>query len=153
MSVEQNKAIVRRVFAEAFERGNLAVIDETVADDGTDRQHPDVPSFRGHLKEVIQAMREAFPDLRWEINQVVGEGDWVALHSFMIGTHNGALRPPLGPRVIPPTGRSVRVAHMHMIRFAGGQNSELWHVMDTLGMMLQLGILPGAPAQAGASVG
>jgi hypothetical protein len=49
--------------------------------------------------------------------------------------------------------RSKRSPLQRRIRFAGGQNSELWHVMDTLGMMLQLGILPGAPAQAGASAG
>ena len=151
MTVEQNKAIARRTFDEAFVRGNMAVIDETVADGGTDRQHPDEPSFRAHLKAVIGATREAFPDLRWEIDQVIGEGDWVALHSFMIGTHDGSLRPPLGPRVIPATGRSVRVPHLHMIRFVEGQSHELWHVMDTLGMMLQLGVLPGAPAPAAAS--
>ncbi|MFZ0217461.1 MAG: ester cyclase [Candidatus Dormiibacterota bacterium] len=148
MSVERNKAIARRVFEDAFAGGDLAVLDETLADDTRDRQHPDEPSFRVHLKAVVTAMREAFPDLRWEINQMVGEGEWVALHSFMIGTHNGNLGPPLSPRVIAPTGRPVRVAHLHMIRF--GPESELLHVMDTLGMLLQLGVFPGAPAPTGA---
>ncbi len=149
MPVEQNKASVRRVFEEAFVRGNLAVLDETVSDEVKDRQHPDEPSFRAHLKAVITATREAFPDLRWEINQLIGEGEWVALHSFMIGTHNGNLGPPLSPRTIPPTGRSVRVAHMHMIRSPEGQNGDLWHIMDALGMLSQLGILPGALGRPG----
>ncbi len=151
MSVEQNKANVRRVFEEAFVRGNLAILDEGVSDEVKDQQHPDEPSFRVHLKAVIVAMREAFPDLQWDINQLIGEGDWVALHSFMSGTHKGNLGPPLSPRIIPPTGRSVRVAHMHMIRSPEGEAGELWHIMDTLGLLSQLGVLPGSPAPAGAS--
>ena len=53
------------------------------------------------------------------------------------------------PYVIPPTGRQVRVAHMHMIRFEHGQNSELWHVMDTIAMLGQLGLLPAPEAGIG----
>src|SRR6478752_377892 len=151
MSVEQQKALVRRVFEEAFNQGELAVIDETVALDGVDHQQPDEPSFREHLKDVVRAMREAFPDLHFEIVQLIAEGEWVASYSIMSGTQTGALRPPLlpfgGPMLIPPTGRQVRVPHMHMIRFEDGQNTELWHVLDTMAMLSQLGLLP-APGTA-----
>jgi len=153
MSVEQQKALVRRVFEEAFNQGELAVIDETVALDGVDHQQPDEPSFREHLKDVVRAMREAFPDLHFEIVQMIGEGEWVASYSVMTGTQTGALRPPLlpvgGPMMIPPTGRRVRVPHMHMIRFKGGQNTELWHVMDTIAMLGQLGLLPAPDVAVG----
>ena len=153
MSVEQQKVLVRRVFEEAFNQGELAVIDEAIAPGGVDHQHPDEPSFREHLKDVVQAMREAFPDLHFEIVQMLGEGEWVASYSVMTGTQTGPLRPPLlpagGPMLIPPTGRPVRVAHMHMIRFEHGQNSELWHVMDTIAMLGQLGLLPAPEAAAG----
>lgn len=80
---------------------------------------------------------------------LIGEGEWVALHSFMTGTHQGDLRPPLllpgGPSVVPATGRPIKVAHMHLIRCEGEQGPELWHVMDTMTMALmgQLGLLPG----------
>jgi predicted ester cyclase len=152
MIVEQQKARVRRVFEEAFNQGELDVIDETIAVDGVDHQQPDEPSFREHLKEVVRAMREAFPDLHFEIVQMLGEGEWVATYTVMTGTQTGALRPPLlpsgGPAMIPPTGRPVRVAHMHMIRFEGGQNTELWHVMDTIAMLGQLGLLPAPEAAA-----
>jgi predicted ester cyclase len=146
MNVEQQKVLVRRVFDEAFNQGELDVIDEVVASGGVDHQHPDELSFREHLKDVVRAMREAFPDLHFEIVQMLGEGEWVASYSVMTGTQTGALRPPLlpagGPMLIPPTGRPVRVPHMHMIRFEGGQNTELWHVMDTIAMLGQLGLLP-----------
>lgn len=149
MTAEQNKEMARRTFEEGFNGGDLGVIDETVGI-GVDHQHPGEASFAGHLKDVITAMRTAFPDLHFEINQMIAEGEWVSCHSFMTGTHDGNLRAPLlpqdGPPVIPPTGRSVKVAHMHMIRFVDGKSVELWHVMDTLTMLGQLGLLPGRSA-------
>jgi predicted ester cyclase len=151
MTVEQNKTVVRRTFEEGFNRGDLTVIDEGVGI-GVDHQHPDEASFAEHLKDVIRAMRTAFPDLRFEIDQMIGEGEWVSCHSFMTGTHTGDLRAPLlpkdGPPVISPTGRSVKVAHMHMIRCVDGKTVELWHVMDTLTMLGQLGLLPGRSVAA-----
>lgn len=154
MTVEHNKRLVLRVFEEAFNQGNLDVIDEAIAADGVDHQHPDEPSFTEHLKDVVTAMRTAFPDLHFEVTQVVAEGDWVATYSVMTGTNTGELRrplilPPGVPDALPPTGRPIRVPHMHMMHFAGGRNTELLHLMDTMTMAGQLGLLPGgAPAAA-----
>lgn len=152
MSIDQNKRAAQRVFEEAFNRGQLAVIDEVVAGDAIDYQHPDDLSFRAHLKQVVVAMRTAFPDLHFAITQLIGEGDWVALHSVMTGTHTGELRTPLlppGAPAVAPTGRSVRVVHMHMIRFKHGHSSELLHLMDTMAMVGQLGLTPPPTAQQG----
>jgi predicted ester cyclase len=78
---------------------------------------------------------------------MIGEGDWVALHSVMTGTNTGPLTAPLvpgeGPPHIPATGRAVRVPHMHMIRMENGQGVELLHLMDTFAMLMQLGLIPG----------
>lgn len=146
MTVEQNKRVVARVMEEAFNQGRLEVIDETVSEFGKDWQHPDEPSFPEHLKSVIVALRTAFPDLHFAITEMIGEGEWVAMHSVMTGTHTGELRrpvlPPDGPPVLPPTGRSIRVPHMHLIRLQGGEGTELWHLMDSLTMLGQLGLLP-----------
>ena len=154
MTVEQNKRLVARVFTEAFNQGQFDVIDDVVADNGVDHQHPNEPSFAQHLKEVATAMRTAFPDLHFQITEMIGEGEWVAVHSVMTGTNTGELRrplmlPPQAPPALPPTGRPVRVAHMHMIRFQNGRNTELLHLMDTMAMVGQLGLAPaGAPAPA-----
>ena len=145
MTIEQNKRLVIRVFEEAFNQGLLDVIDEAIAPDGVDHQHPDEPSFAQHLKEVVTAMRTAFPDLHFEVTQVVAEGEWVATYSVMTGTNTGELRRPLMlPPSPPPTGRPIRVPHMHMMRFVEGRNTELLHLMDTMTMAGQLGLLPGA---------
>jgi predicted ester cyclase len=149
MSIEQNKRLALRVFEEAFNRGELDVIDETVGAAAIDHQHPDEPSFAEHLKQVVRAMRTAFPDLHFEITQIIGEGEWVACHSVMTGTNTGELRRPLLPPqagdAMPPTGRPVRVVHMHMIRFKDGRNTELLHLMDTMAMAGQLGLVPSGP--------
>jgi predicted ester cyclase len=147
MSVEQHKRLVTRVFTEAFNQGRLDIIDEVISADGVDHQHPNEPSFRQHLREVVVAMRTAFPDLHFELTEIIGEGEWVAVHSIMTGTNTGELRrplmlPPGAPASLPPTGRAVRVAHMHMMRFVDGQNTELLHLMDTAAMAGQLGLLP-----------
>lgn len=148
MSRQDLQEITLRTFEEAFNKGDVAIFDETVGELGMDHQHPNQPSFRDHLKDVVAAMRRAFPDLRFAINQIIDDGEWVALHSYMTGTHKGELGGPLlppGRLPMPATGRAVRVAHMHMIRYQDGRGVELWHQMDTLGMLGQLGLLP-APA-------
>lgn len=152
MSAASNKHLVARVFSEAFNQGKLDVIDEVVAVSAVDHQHPAEPSFAEHLKDVVRAMRIAFPDLHFEVTQIIGEDDWVATHTWMTGTNTGELRspllPPSAPPVVPPTGRPVRVAHMHMMRFEAGRNTELWHVMDSLALLGQLGLLPASPPAA-----
>ena len=146
MSIETNKALVRRVFDEGFNRGELQVVDELVASTGCDHQHPVVSSFTEHLKAVIVAMREAMPDLHFEISEIIGKGEWVALHSVMTGTNSGPLRVPLlpenGPPMMPATNRSIRVPHMHMIKMTNGKGVELFHLMDTMAMLGQLGLIP-----------
>jgi predicted ester cyclase len=110
-------------------------------------------SFAQHLKVVVAAMRTAFPDLHFEVTQIIGEGDWVSCYSVMTGTNTGELRsplllPPQAPS-LPATGRPVRVPHMHKMRFRDGRNTELLHLMDTMAMVGQLGLAPAdAPAPA-----
>jgi predicted ester cyclase len=157
MSVAENKRLVARVFAEALNQGHLHVIDEIVAAAAIDHQSPDEPSIREHLKHVVTSLRTAFPDLHFAITEMVGEGEWVAVHLVMTGTNTGELcgpgmLPPPAPPTLPPTGRAVRVAHMNMIRFQDGRAIELWHVMDTMAMIAQLDArcAPGpAPADGG----
>lgn len=147
-----NRQVAALVLTECFNRGNLDLLPQLVKSAAQDHQDPDAEDFVAHLRAVIVAMRTAFPDLHFAIDQVVGEGAWVAMHSVMSGTHLGPLQPPLlppdGPRLIPPTGRPIRVAHMHMIRNEDGKGVELFHLMDTFGMMKQLGLLPGPPPRA-----
>jgi predicted ester cyclase len=146
-SAERNKAVATGFIERAFNQGDLSAVDEHVSPAGIDHQEPSGTRFADHLKDVITKMRAAFPDLRFEIHQVIAEGDLVAFRSTMTGAHIGRFE--IGPfRDIAPTGRPVRVAHMHFVRFEDGRSRDLWHLWDTPALMRQLAAAP-SPAPRG----
>lgn len=142
------KDIVYEVMEKGFNQGDLSVIDKTTATEAVDHQEPLGTEFIAHLKDVIVTLRTAFPDLHFEIHQVIAEGDIVAFRSTMTGTHLGELRTGGmglfngGPKVLPPTGRQISVPHMHFVRVVNGKAYDLWHIMDTLALLGQLGAIP-----------
>lgn len=136
MSIDSNKAVVRRMFEEAWNRGDLAVVDELLAPDAVDHHDRDVPSFAAHMKGEIVTYRRAFPDLRFTIEDMLGEGDKVAVRLTMTGTHEAALNG------IPATGRQIEIEHIHISRIVDGKGVDHWAAMDTLGLLQQLGAIP-----------
>jgi steroid delta-isomerase-like uncharacterized protein len=138
---EENKAHYRRTFEEVFNQGNLALVDDLVAPDFLNHEVPPDMNNRGaeSTRQVVRMLRTAFPDLHFTIEDLVAEGDTVAGHVTMRGTHLGSFQG------IPPTGRSFQQAHMHFVRFRDGKAIEHRAVRDDLGMMRQLGVIP-APA-------
>lgn len=146
METESNKAIVRAVMERAFNQGDLSVIDDYMALGAVDHQEAPGTDFSSHLKHVVRALRAAFPDLHFEIHAMLAEGDIVAFHSTMTGTHNGTLSVMPG-QAIPPTGRAVAVQHMHFVQFADGKGSDLWHLWDVPQMMRQLGVGASTPSR------
>jgi steroid delta-isomerase-like uncharacterized protein len=147
MSAEELKARTLEGFERMFNQGDLAYVDETIDSTGADHQEPLGTDFVAHLKDVITAMRAAFPDLRFEVHEVLAEGDIVATRSTMTGTHRGRLM--MGPlAALPPTGKQVAVPHMHFFRYKDGRVVDLWHVWDMPMLMRQLGV-PAPGAQVG----
>lgn len=151
-SVEANKAATVDFLERGFNAGDLSAVDEYLAPDGIDHQEPPGTDYRNHLKQVITMLRMAFPDLHFEIQSIVAEGDTVAFRSTMTGTHLGPFNfgpaknlPPAGS--IPPTGRKVSVPHLHMVRYVDGKSHDLWHQWDIPGMMRQLGVGVGPEQQ------
>lgn len=149
---ERNKELTLRGFEEMFNRGNLDVVDELIAPRGEDHQEAPGTDFAAHLRWIVTRMREAFPDLHFEVHDVVAQGDLVATRSTMTGTHEGRFE--VGPfREVAPTGRRIEVPHMHFFRWVDGKNTDLWHVWDTPALMRGLGMIPtGAPPREGAQV-
>ena len=139
MNRETNKVVVRQVMERAFNEGDLAIIDEVLAPGAIDHQEPAGTDFAAHLKAVISMMRTAFPDLHFEIHEMLAEGDIVAFRSTMTGTHLGSFQG------LPPTGKPISVAHMHFIRLIGGKATDLWHVWDVAGLMRHLGAAAPRP--------
>lgn len=134
---EQNKAIVRRLYEEIWDKGNLAVLDELQAVDAVDHNRPPgLPPGREGVKQFFRMYLAAFPDVRMVIEDQVAEGDRVVTRWTATGTHKGEL---MG---IPPTGKQVRVSGIDINRLEGGKIIESWGSSDQLGMMQQLGVIP-----------
>lgn len=136
-TLEENKRLVSRVYEEAYNGGDIAVIDELLSPDYVNHQvFPGLPDTREGLKEVIGAMRTAFPDLNISIHRVLAEGDRVSVAATIEGTHEG---PMMG---MPPSGNAVSFETMDEFRLVDGLQVEHWGVTDQLTMLTQMGILP-----------
>jgi len=131
-----NAAVVRRLFDEVASRGQMALIDQIVAPDFVTHGNPGEPDdpLRGPaaMRAHIQVLRTAFPDLKFTVDQVVAQGDQVAVRWTMAGTHRGTI---LG---IVPSGRHFRVAGMHIFRLVNGKIHDSWSVLDLLSLVQQI---------------
>jgi steroid delta-isomerase-like uncharacterized protein len=140
MSAEDNKHNVQRAFDGLFNRGELALADELASADFLNHEAPpDAPRGPEGLRQIVTMLRTAFPDIHYDVEEVIAEDDKVAARTTMRGTHTG---PFMG---IPPTGRRVVQAQIHILRFVGGKAVEHWAVRDDLGLLRQLGMLPDRP--------
>ena len=93
------------------------------------------PGLKG-LKDVLRGFRTAFPDIRWSVEEQIEEGGKVVSRFVWIGTHQAEF---LG---IPTTGRAVSVSGIAIDRILDGKIKESRIIMDTLGLMIQMGVLP-----------
>jgi steroid delta-isomerase-like uncharacterized protein len=134
MSADENKALVRRWFAE-IDKHNLDVIDEMLAADYVDHSPglPDQPSGREGVRQVCLAMIEAFPDAVHLIEDQTAEGDKVMTRTTTRGTF---VREVLGFR---PTGKVVEVGGTAVHRVVDGKLVEHWALLDMVGFMRQIG--------------
>ena len=100
--MDANKAVVRRLYAEVFQAGDLDVADDLVHPDA--RDFADAQDRRGpqRVKEVATLLRAAVPEQAWEVHDMRAEGDRVVMHSTWRGTHEGTF---MG---IPPTHAASR---------------------------------------------
>lgn len=137
MSAEENKGIMRRIYEEVINQGNMDAADELIAADLV--EHDPFPGYEPSLegfKEGLAAFRGAFPDLHATVEDMIAEGDMVAARITMSGTHQGEF---MG---IPPSGKRVTISGIDLARFEGGKGVEHWANQDDLGMMQQLGVVP-----------
>jgi steroid delta-isomerase-like uncharacterized protein len=140
MSAEANTARLQRFADEVLSGHNLAALDEIFhADYVEDVPPPGMGPGREGLRQWLASWIAAFPDVRWTVEEQIADEDRVWSRSIWRGTHQGSF---LG---IPPTGKNVAVAAWTIDRFTDGKIAESRIIMDTLGLMQQLGVIP-APA-------
>ena len=133
LELQRNKESMRRVFEEAWGKGNLEVLDEVVAPTFRQHQH-DRPSNREGFKAAIREVHTAFPDLQVTIEDSVAVDDKAWTRITCRGTHLGQFKG------LSPSGRSFEITEIHIGRFENGRGVEHWGVADTPRLMEQLGI-------------
>lgn len=136
---EENKAVFRRWFEEVWNQGRAEAIDEMFAADGVAHGLADASGaeLRGpaHFREFHRGFREAFPDIRVTVEELLAEGDLVAGRCAARATHRADT---LG---FAATDREVAFDGMCIARLRDGQIVEAWNCFDFLTMYRQLGVL------------
>ena len=135
MSLEENKALIRRFTEEGWNGGNLAIFDELLPPSYV--AHDPMATVQGPegFKQFYVGCRTAFPDTHVAIEDVIAEGEKVVERWTGTGTHQGPFQG------IPQTGKYVTITGMSISRIAGGKIEEAWFSYDALGMLQQLGVV------------
>jgi steroid delta-isomerase-like uncharacterized protein len=123
-SIERNKKLVRRIVDEMFNQGRLEVAAEIFAPGFVDRGHQQVAGKKDGpegFAQFVESVRSALPDIDATIQNLVAEGDYVAMWNTATATHRGEL---FG---MPPSGRRIEMKDFHFFRFSGGKIVEHWN--------------------------
>ena len=139
MSHDENKAVVRRFFA-ARDDQDIGAVAALLAPDYQLHFDGNPEMNREAATGFFSAFVAAFPDITHQVQDQVAEGDRVATRIVVRGTHQKEL---MG---IPASGNEMSISATNMIRVDGGKITEHWVNSDSLGMMVQLGAIPG-PSQ------
>ncbi len=135
MSLEQqNKTLIRR-YVETWNQGDLEALASFWSPDMLHYTRSSAHSAEA-VKGIIGSFMRAFPDLQWEINDIVAEGDKVVTRMTAQGTHSGDY---MG---VSATGNKINCTVMGIARFDDGKIVEHWGVTDELAMIAQIGLLP-----------
>jgi len=137
---------VERIPLEVMNNGDVGLLDELVATDFVEHSpQPGVPPTRDGFKQTVVALRTAFPDLHYTIDGASECGDQVVHRLTATGTMKGDF---MG---MAATGQRATWTEIHIGRVADGRLAEHWGLVDQLGMLVQLGIIP-APGRVPVAV-
>ncbi len=134
MSTEESKALVNR-YVEAFNTANFTLFEAVFDYDVVDHNPPPKqgPGLSG-IKQTFQMMDAAFPNSHLTVEDVIADGDRVAVRMTIRATHQGEFRG------VAPTGKPIAMTRISIFRVANGKIVEWWHNEDILGMLRQLGL-------------
>jgi predicted ester cyclase len=140
------KRMIERIPLEVLNNGNFGLIDELLATDFVERSaQPGVSPTRVGFKQNLIALKTAFPDLHYVIEDSIETGDRIVHRLTASGTMKGDF---MG---VPATGKRATWTEIHIGRVANGRLAEHWGLVDQLGMLVQLGVVP-APGRVAVAV-
>ena len=137
MSAEENKAIIRRL-VRAEETGDWATVDKLTAPNYVyhNPSWPEVRTHEEHKQKVLIGFRKAFPDVKYKIEDMIAEGNNVAIRYSIIGTHKGEFKG------IPPANKPIELTSLCIFRIADGKVAEQWVENNSLVFLQKLGVIP-----------
>ena len=128
--------MIERIPLEVINNDKFELIDELYATDYVEHTpQPGVPPTREGFKQTAMALKKAFPDLRYTIDDVVDGGDKIVHRLTASGTMKADF---LG---MPATGKHATWTEIHIGRVVNGRLTEHWGVIDQLSMLIQLGVI------------
>ena len=141
---DHNKAVVRRLFEEFWNKGNQSLADQFFAPTYThhDSATPDFGKGPEGERKRATLYRNAFPDLRMAVEDIFADGETVVTRWSCHGTHKGDLNG------LAPTGKQIHITGMSIVRFSHDKMVEGYVNWDALGLMQQLGVVPQQAARA-----
>jgi steroid delta-isomerase-like uncharacterized protein len=146
-TIEDNKALVRRFIDEVFLQGDAEAVDELLADDFVPHDWGRTGTGKRAMTDAIKRASAGLSDARMTIEDVIAEGDKVAVR---LTSHAIQTGPFMG---LPPSGKPYTIEEIHVFKIRDGRVTEHWHQGDFMGMMTQLGAMPGKSAAPGARGG
>ncbi len=134
-----HEATMRRLY-DLINAGDVDGFDQVLAADFVEHEEtPGLAPTREGVMEFFRMYIAAFPDLRFDPEDMLSSGDKVVTRARATGTHEGEF---MG---MPPTGKRVDAQLIDIVRFGDdGLAHEHWGVFDALAMMQQLGVVPDA---------
>ena len=130
---DENKRSVETLFESCFNQGDLGLLDQLVAPEYVGPQGSKGPDgFRG----IVVALRTGFPDIHYTLEDVIAEGDRVAVRWHWTGTNKGPFR------AFPPTGKTFTNPGVGIFQFKDGKIVAATLETDRLGFLEQMGVVP-----------
>ena len=128
--------MIERIPLEIINNNKFELIDELYAPDYVEHTpQPGVPPTREGFKQTAKALKNAFPDLRYTIEDVVDGGDRIVHCLTASGTMTGEFAG------MPATGKHATWTEIHMGRVVNGRLTEHWGLIDQVSMLVQLGVI------------
>jgi steroid delta-isomerase-like uncharacterized protein len=137
VSLDDNKALVRRFIDEIFVQGRPESVDELLTDDFVAHTWPSTGDPKADLKAAIARTSKALANPQFTVDDMIAEGDRVAVRLTAQATQVGEFMR------IPASGKTYSISEIHIFRVKAGKITEHWHQFDQMGMMTQLGAMPG----------
>ncbi len=142
MNAENNKALVRRLIDEMWNKGQLDFARQCMAENAInhDPVNPIPPGPDGFM-ELVRTYRVTFPDVHFTVDDQIAESDKLVSRWTAVGTNHGELQG------MPATHRPSTITGIQIDRFENDKIVKSWVNWDTVGMLQQLGVIP-APSQS-----